>query len=902
MTTNRCGFLEMVRPRLGRHYKHLESEHFVLVRAPAGYGKSVLLRQWLEDAKVHRQPAALLSLTESLGNPDTLYLKLHEAARLAGASRVASLLMGRLSAGALEAIAEPVDMPETHSPSTPLLMLIDDVNSHHAAESLAALQNLMDFAGDQVQWVLATRCRNTLSVGRLFAQGMRELGPDDLRFSAAETLELIELSRLDSAARALVAENIARTEGWPAGVRMLIASCLDRSEQASGSDWSLEFADRVHSYFFDTILDKTQDALKTFLVHTSILPKLEGQACDAITGGSDSARLLCMAEENGLFISRADSESPHFRCHAMFSDALGEHLRRHFPSLARSLHLRAASHFWATNRHKLAIEHILGAEDFESAASHLDDWCAIDYESCSEDAYSLALRLPYRLVTPRPHLMLTLVDVFAFRWDFDHALAALADCRHLIDALTASGALENGRLQELEHRFMHCQMWIALFQNDMPRAVSLGLILIEQWGTAPPLLRASLFMTVIQAATDSYRLADIEITAERARRLLDLSTHRLPQIPIVCALARARCLTGRQNESIAPLREQLQVASHDDGSIGTIGSGLLAIQLAQICYERNEIGDAEELLNKHLPPRPGFTFLEDWISGRLVQARLRLARGDVPGSIKALAFDAAWVPDGGLERIRQVFGAEQIAVLIEAGHVDEAVTIGRQLHLPGAGGQLFPTTQNASSLLEARSRAFVRLAAAQGRHEEALRLATRWRIFVGGCGAIRSLIQWEILLASILLGQNRIQQAQRHLRSAISLAAPGHYLRSILDGGRQLGALLLDNPSLGASLSDDMNAFCALLVSAFERELGRKASGLFRLSVDSAPPNLLSTLNSRERELLQLIASGLTNREVAERIAISEGTVKWYLHHLYSKLGVNRRTLAVMRARELGIA
>jgi LuxR family transcriptional regulator, maltose regulon positive regulatory protein len=228
--------------------------------------------------------------------------------------------------------------------------------------------------------------------------------------------------------------------------------------------------------------------------------------------------------------------------------------------------------------------------------------------------------------------------------------------------------------------------------------------------------------------------------------------------------------------------------------------------------------------------------------------------------------------------------------------------MGRQLHLPAAGLQLAPTVQNASSLLEARSRAFVRLAAAQGRHVDALRLASRWRAFVARCGATRSEVQWDVLMASVLVGQNRIQLAQRHLRSAISLAAPGKYLRSILDGGRQLGTLLLDNPSLGASLSDDGNEFCALLVSAFERELGRNASGLARPSLDTLPPNVLSTLSGRERELLQLIASGLTNRQVAERVAISEGTVKWYLHHLYSKLGVNRRTMAVIRARELGIA
>jgi LuxR family maltose regulon positive regulatory protein len=902
MTDDRQGFPEMRRSRLGRRYRHLLPERFVLVRAPAGYGKSVLLRQWLEEARELGQPVALLGVGEGIASADALYRKLHEAACHAGAARAASLFMARLTPAALAPQAQPPAVAAAPTRPEPLLLLIDDVHGLLPAPVRAALQELLVACGDAVQWVLAVRDRTVLSVGRLFAQGMRELGPDDLRFSAAETLELIEAAGLHDESRALVTEHIARTEGWPAGVRMLITSCMDHDGKPREPDWSVDFTDRVHSYFFDTILDKAPEELQAFLVQTSILSILEGPACEAITGRSDSAQLLRAAEENGLFISRADSHSRQFRCHAMLADALGEHLRRHFPSLARPLHLKAASHFRAEGQHRLAIEHLLGAGDLESATSQLDDWCAIDYESCGQDAYLLAIRLPHRLVATRPHLMLTLVDVFAFRWDFDHALATLGECRQLIDSLAPVAAVDSGRLPELEHRYMHCQMWIALFQNDMPRAASLGRALIEQWATAPPLLRANLFITVIRAATDSYSLAEIESTAERARRLLELSTHRLPQVPLVCALARARILAGRQGESIAPLREQLAVASHDVGSIGAIGSGLLAIPLAQICHERNEITEAEQLLDRHLPPRPGFTFLEDWISGRIVQARLRLARGDVPGAIKALALDVAWVPEGGLERIRQIFGSEQIAVLIEAGHVDEAAAIARQLHLPAHGAQLVPTAQAASSLLEARSRAFVRLAAAQGRHADALRLAARWRAFVAERGATRSVVQWDVLMASVLVGQNRIQLAQRHLRAAISLAAPGQYLRSILDGGRQLGTLLLDNPSLGASLSGDGDAFCALLVSAFERELGRNASGLARPTLDTLPPNLLSTLNSRERELLQLIASGLTNRQVAERIAISEGTVKWYLHHLYSKLGVNRRTLAVMRARELGIA
>ncbi len=891
MNASSYGILELARPRLGRQAKHLVTDQFVLIRAPAGYGKSVLLRQWFEEAQRRSQPVALISLADRVTNATELYAILDQAAHRAGHAEAADIF-SRWPRDRTP-VAEPFS-------STPLLLLIDDVHCRLPPSVLTALQQLLERAMPHIQWALATRGCPELAMGRLFAQGMRELGPDDLRFSAAETLELFEISGLTFSARRLIAHQVERSEGWPSGVRMLIASCFDHTNDASDTHTIIDITDRLHAFFFKHILTQEHDLLTAFLVQTSILSVLDADVCNAITQRTDSLRLLLEAEQHGLFVNRANSTSLQFRYHPMFADALGAHLRRHFGVLA--LHRSVAEHFWSTKQRKRAIEHLIEAGDLEAAATRLDEWCAHDYESCGHDAHALAVRLPIDLITPYPHLMLTLVEVFAYRWEFDHALSRLAQCRQRLDALAQSPTPSADNLQELEHRFMHCQMWCALFQNDTSRAVALGQHLIEHWRTAPPLARANLFMTVMRAETDAFNFTDIEVTADRARRLLDLSSHRLPQVPLVCALARARYLGGRQNESIMPLREQLEIASGDKHSMGPIGCGLLAIPLAEICYERNELAEAEELLNRYLPSTPRFSFLEEWISGRLVLARLRMARGDVSGSIETLALDATWAPDGGLIRLRQVFGAEQIAILVQTGRLDEVAPVARRLRLPRAVGDVVPTGNGANNLLESQALSFVRLAVLNKRYIEALKVCAHWRAFVSNHGAIRSLIRWEVITASTLIEQGKIQLAQRHLRNATSLAAPGHYLRSIIDGGRQIGALLLDNPSLGAGLSDDRDSFCNVLVNAFEKELGRNAADLSMGCLDVQPPNLLESLSTREREMLQFIASGLTNREVAERIAISEGTVKWYLHHLYAKLGVNRRTMAVKRARQLGIA
>jgi LuxR family maltose regulon positive regulatory protein len=884
---------ELARPRLERQAKLLLADHVVLIRAPSGYGKSVLLRQWCEEAQRRGQPAALISLADRVTSASELHAMLRHAADRAGHAQAADVF-DRWPRDRVPA-AEP-------AAGTPLLVMIDDVHPHLSPSVLLALQELLEGNVPHVQWALATRGCPSLAVGRLFAQGMRELGPDDLRFSAAETLELFESCGLTSAAKGLISHQIERSEGWPSGVRMLVAASFDHMDDAAGAHRPLDITERLHSFFFENVLGRERDELTTFLVQMSILSVLDADACNAIAQRSDSSMLLLEAEQRGLFINRAHSTSLQFRHHPMFADALREQLRRHFAPWERALHRRAAEHFWSAKQYKRSIEHLFEAADLEAAAARLEDWCAREYESCGHDAHELAVRLPRDLIAPYPHLMLTLVEVLAFRWEFDHALSRLDECRQRLDALARSSTLSADSLQELEHRFMHCQMWCALFQNDTSRAVALGQHLVEHWRAASPLARASVFMIVMQAESDAFTFTNIEVTAERARRLLELSSHRLPQVPLVCALARARYLAGRQNESIAPLRELLRTASSDEHSIGSIGCGLLAIALAQICYERNELADAEELLNRYLPSNPGFSFLEEWITGRLVLARLRMARGDVSGSLESLALDAAWAPDGGLVRLRQVFGAEQIAILIHSGRPEDARAVGRRLGLSRTVGDVIPAGNDANSLLESRALAAVRLAVLDKRYTDALKVCAHWRAFASERTAIRSLIRWEIITASALAEQGKIQAAQRHLRNAISVAAPGNYLRSIIDGGRQIGTLLLDNPSLGAGLSDDRDSFCNVLVNAFERDLGRSAAELSMRRMDIAPPNLLASLSAREREMLQFIASGCTNREVAERIAVTEGTVKWYLHHLYAKLGVNRRTMAVKRARELGIA
>jgi LuxR family maltose regulon positive regulatory protein len=289
--------------------------------------------------------------------------------------------------------------------------------------------------------------------------------------------------------------------------------------------------------------------------------------------------------------------------------------------------------------------------------------------------------------------------------------------------------------------------------------------------------------------------------------------------------------------------------------------------------------------------------------------------GDAIGSLAALEIKQAWAPEGGLKRLRDFFAADRIRLLLHEGRITEAVRAGRDSGALGPPEDMLPDRAGASASKEVRATAFVRLALAQGRFGDALRVCTRWRGFMDVAGAVRGVVRWGAHTAAVLLISGQQRAAQRALRQAIIAAAPGGYLRSILDEGPDIGRLLLEHPQLATDAPEPARAFGSSLIAAFEHEMCHQAvlpvggahkapAGIHEaalLVVSDEPILPGASLSTREIEMLRMVAAGLMNREVAECLAMTEGSVKWYLHHLYRKLGVTRRTRAVSRARELGV-
>ena len=243
-------------------------------------------------------------------------------------------------------------------------------------------------------------------------------------------------------------------------------------------------------------------------------------------------------------------------------------------------------------------------------------------------------------------------------------------------------------------------------------------------------------------------------------------------------------------------------------------------------------------------------------------------------------------------------GAERIKLLLRASRPEDAAQVAKDLGIPRDGDSVMPISR-AGGQHEARALAWLRMAQAQNRIPEAIKVARQWRAFFANVRAVRNLIRWDILVAGLMFLDGQYRPAQRVLRQALSLAAPGRFLRSFLDEGPLIGTLLIEQFSANTPLTDATDRFGAELAALFEQETGRPAGSMQCLEPDAL--RLGGAVSSREMEILTMVSSGMLNREIGEKLGMTEGSVKWYLQQIYNKIGVRRRSQAVERARQFGL-
>ena len=894
----------VTRLRLSERLEEELGRKLILISAPAGFGKTTLLSMWLAVSSRSGRSAVWLSLDPGDNDPTRFWRYFIAVAdRLCpGAGDTALVLLQSSQAPPIEAILTTLLNELTELPADAVLVL-DDYHIIKSRTIHEALAFLIEHLPPQVHLVISTRADPPLPLARLRARGeMAELRASDLRFTTEETATFLA----ETVGSRLSAEDVAelgeRTEGWVAGLQLAALALRDRSDISSFIAAFTGSNRYVLDYLVDEVLARQPEALRTFLLKTSILDRMCGPLCDAVTSRDEGQETLEYLEHANLFVIPLDEDRRWYRYHHLFTDVLSQRLRETDVNLLPELHRRASVWFERQGLAAEAVHHALEAHDFERAAALIEDiGLSVMLPGQVHTLLGWLDTLSDAVVRSRPALCIVHAAALMFAGQPEAAEARLDDAERDVqaDAPADQAHIILGQAASIRGN-------LARISGDLARCVALSRRALD-------LLPETHFIWTVSKlnATYAYQVSgDVTPTTERLVAEVIAPVRRtgnpLTILRSVINLAQLRVLQGRLRQAVTTFGEAARSSSGPGGSerlvgnpayyfgmgevlrewndldaaerhleqgmdlvseIPTVEAEVVAhgfISLAQLQHAWGEYGAAETTLEtfSHLARERNF-FPQLLGHAAAMKARLPLAQGDLPGAI-------GWAEASGL-------------------HVDDEPSYPREAEY-----------LTLARVLIARGRGNP-----EGPHfDDALRLIDRLLGAAESGARMGSAIEILILQALALHARRETSGAFVALGRALTLAEPEGYVRIFVDEGTPMAALLsaflkaLHKGGRGAKQLATLGYVRRLLAVLESPHTGAEPPAPAQ-HAQARDQLLTEHLTRREREVLALIAEGFSNREIAARLFIATSTVKWYVHSILRKLEVDSRTKAVARGREL---
>jgi LuxR family maltose regulon positive regulatory protein len=891
------------RPRLTARLEAGVARPLTLVSAPAGFGKSTLLAEWIETAG---RQVAWVSLDEGDDDPARfLGYAVTALGQLAPGLGEETLTLLRYLPGVQDATParlEPVLtgwLNEVHARGQDLVLVLDD---YHAVESPAvhaAVQFLLDRLPPCLHLVLSTRVDPPLRLSRLRARGqLCELRARDLRFNSQEAADFLNQAMGLALSTADVEALEERTEGWAVGLQMAALSLQGRRDvegfiaQFTGSH---RF---VLDYLTDEVLSRQPAPVRDFLLRTAILTRLSAPLCDALLGeetgaeaGSAQAILETLDAAN-LFLIPLDDTRTWYRYHHLFGTLLRHQLERQEGKAGvAALHERALDWYAANGYPEDALEHALAAGALDRATELISAHALPRLMRADAGTVIRWLRsLPAAWLDRRPELRLTLAWALVAR--FEIQLAEEQVC-------AAERAFAAGADPETDGNLAILRGLLTLAAGRTGEAIELYERALERLPESADFLRGLLFLELGTAHLIADDLPAAEGFFARSRTANERAGNTFRVLVSEWHLAEIRIAQGRLHEAYDLARQSLRRAEEDGRN--SPGAAMAHGVLAEIEREWNDLPAAVELAGRAWQLGKHGEIANGLLVGSFTMARVLQSLGDYPGALAAL--DRA-------EEIMNRAGAPRFAEVIHALRAGIQLDQGRS---EGDGEALEAAARWAqgSGLLDGW-----REALAGGRfpgvhrRELAFLVVARIQLARGDTGAARALLADLLALAErsgrvhsqveVLILESLVRKAQGDaagalaaLRGALILAEPGRFVRTFLDAGPEIDGMIRQAIS-ASGLSPD---YARRLAEAFGTE-----EALPEVAAPEMPPQALpEPLTEREVEVLRLIATGLSNADAGGRLFIAPSTVKKHLENIYAKLGTRNRTQAIARARGAGL-
>lgn len=888
--------LPRLRPRLVSRFQLVErlaqavTGPLTLISATAGSGKTTLLVQW--QASTH-MPVAWLWLEPEDNEPmrlltyliaalQTLAPSLGVRARaLLGFPQVVdpALVLAELSNDLLNWQGEDV------------VLVLDDVHVITDPVLHHLLTRLIEHLPPRIHLILATRSDPLLPLARWRAGGaLTELRMADLRFAAAETEAFLEQVMHLSLSPEEVTTLQSRTEGWIAGLQLAALALAGKTDLASALAAFTGTHRFVFDYLSEEVLSRQPTPVQAFLLQTSILERLSGSLCDALTGNADSQVMLEYLERANLFVVALDEVRGWYRYHQLFAEVLRTRLHETMPTTLPDLHRRAS--LWY-EEHDLILEafhHARLAADLERSIRLIEQYTyALAFGGPAHatvnwvhSVLAFLHTLPDESIQAHPRLCLSQVLLLLLTGQVPEALRYLEIAKQVALRVASGSAL-----QALLTEAAVFHAYIVFLQGDLRSSVALAKQVANQLDGAPADVRD--IIRLLAAHRDLANGDARHVEAERKNRLIPvrdvpsmmMSMEVFLQQTGLLLQARLWHLQGSFRKAAATYEQMAPVPGDPQGTLLHPG---LCFGLGELSYLQNDLDMAQRLLEQGRAALRGpLTLAGDTVvRGYATLARLYQVRQqhDQALAIVDELVDLATARHFAQKQLA-VASACRAQVELMEGHLAAAASWAQASGLSADDELAYPREQEYLT--------FARVCLAQGRLDpagpylsEALRLLERLRANAERSARMGSLL--DILVVQALaqfVTEPHGRRALITLEQALRLAEPEGSIRPFLDDGEPMGALLRQARERGIA-----SAYVARLLAAG----GNAPSGVLPL---------VEAFTERERAVFQLLVRGLSNAEIAQELIITVGTVKRHLNSIYGKLGVNSRAQAIVRIQTL---
>jgi LuxR family maltose regulon positive regulatory protein len=848
-----------------------------LLSAPAGFGKTTLLSDWLTTITY---PCAWLSLDESDNDP------VQFLSYLAAALCPIDEKLGHL----LKMLLQSAPLPPAH---TLMISLINDLNrfgrelvvvldNYHLVTSPAVhelVQFLLDHQPHFVHLVISTREEPPLRLPRLRAGGhVSDIHQHELRFTPEETTAFFE----HTLGQFLTAETLCalqeHTEGWIAGLQLAALALQASSAQEDTFIARFSGKDRyITDYLVAEVLKHQPEEVRRFLLQTSLLDSLSTRLCNAVTGRNDSQTMLERLDRANMFLVPLDHQREWYRYRRLFSEALQTMLDN---SAKAALHQRA-SHWYETRQfHQQALKHALEAaaysRDFEDVVRLLPPAA----EEALQAGHVLQVhrwldRIPEDRVRSTGEIAVYKAWSLILSGDLSAAESYLRTAEEQL-RVTSVPAPIRGKVLALRG------FLTLMIHREYIRALALSREALEALNGPRSQWHLLALGTLAEAQERTGPLSDAIITLRNAQHAGRAVGSELFMTTTESFLASALNEYGERQNAVRICQEGIRRSTSRNGDVSPL-AGMLLSRLGALHYEANELDESRACfdLGRCLGEQLG------------LEGALAFSHGFSAPTLYALG-----EPETAFMHLRKAY---QIALSTQLSDAEVFLAIEANLRLKAGdlpfarswAGRSGWTPDSTPSYLNMEAQVvYARLLLAEGNLDDAQRWLVTLERFVKERELSRRLLTVYLLQSMVEAHMGNREKAREILSRALRLAAPENYTRVFLDEDERLLGLLRDVRLSAPSFVDTLLAFADAPTTRHVVPMHPSVKPR-----EDAPP--IESLSGRELEVLALIAGGYTNSEIAHKLSISVATVKRHINNIYSKLAVENRTQAVAKGRAL---